>query len=153
MQPDRRRLEELLWALEAFSLRGWIPLRYITTFLMVALDEGNYPSAYARRAGVDRMSMSRYLRDIGAESRTGGPGLGLVKVVPDADHPPRQKVLLTEKGRALLLRATRPLPAAEAHVETHAAKPVGSHLTRSAGVAVTDGDAMILEPVATSEQQ
>ena len=106
VEPDRRRLEELLWALEAFSLRGWIPLRYITTFLMVALDEGNYPSAYARRAGVDRMSMSRYLRDIGAESRTGGPGLGLVKVVPDADHPPRQKVLLTEKGRALLLRAT-----------------------------------------------
>ncbi len=75
---------------------------------MVALDEGNYPSAYARRLDVDRMSMSRYLRDIGAEARNGGPGLGLVKVVPDPDHAPRQRVLLTEKGRALLLRATRP---------------------------------------------
>jgi len=75
---------------------------------MVALDEGNYPSAYARRAGVDRMSMSRYLRDIGDKSRRGGPGLGLVKVAPDPTHAPRQKVFLTEKGRALLLRATRP---------------------------------------------
>jgi DNA-binding MarR family transcriptional regulator len=80
---------------------------------MVALDEGNYPSAYARRAGVDRMSMSRYLRDIGEKSRTGGPGLGLVEVVSDPDHAPRQKVLLTEKGRALLLRATRPVHATE----------------------------------------
>jgi len=81
---------------------------------MVALDEGNYPSAYARRAGVDRMSMSRYLRDIGDKSRRGGPGLGLVKVAPDPTHAPRQKVFLTEKGRALLLRATRRVHATEA---------------------------------------
>jgi hypothetical protein len=133
VQPDRRRLEDLLWALEAFSLRGWIPLRYITTFLMVALDEGNYPSAYARRAGVDRMSMSRYLRDIGAESRSGGPGLGLVELVPDPDHPPRQRVLLTKKGRDLLLMATRPQRATEPDQKAH--EPSDCRLTPSLGAA------------------
>ena len=124
MQAERTRIEELLWALEAFSLRGWIPLRYITTFLMVALDEGNYPSVYARRAGVDRMSMSRYLRDIGEKSRRGGPGLGLVKVVPDPTNAPRQKVFLTKKGRDLLLLATRPPHATEPDQEAHPKPPV-----------------------------
>jgi hypothetical protein len=37
------------------------------------------------------------------ESRRGGPVLGLVKVVPDPNNAPRQKVFLTKKGRDLLL--------------------------------------------------
>ena len=69
-------IEELRGALKPFdNLRGWIPVRYVTTFLMVALDEGKWLSAYARDAGMDRISMSRCLRDIGERSRTGGPGL------------------------------------------------------------------------------
>ena len=37
----------------------------MTTFLMVALDEGKGVSAYARALGISRTAMSRYLRDIG----------------------------------------------------------------------------------------
>src|SRR4029077_6135986 len=96
-------IEELLGALKPFdNLRGWIPVRYV-----IALDEGKWPSAYARGAGMDRISMSRCLRDIGETSRTGGPGLGLVKAVRDPSNLHRRRVLLTEKGRALLLLVTR----------------------------------------------
>ena len=111
---ERRTIEKLLWALKPFdNLRGWIPVRYVTTFLMVALDEGKSPSAYARGAGMDLVSMSRCLRDIGERSRTGGPGLGLVKAVRDPSNLHRRKVLLTEEGRALLLLITRSLSTIE----------------------------------------
>ena len=101
-------IEELLRALKPFdNLRGWIPVRYVTTFLMVVLDEGKGPSAYARGAGTDRISMSRCLRDMGERSRTGGPGLGLVKAVRDPSNAQRRKALLTDKGRTLLLLVRR----------------------------------------------
>ncbi len=101
-----------MWALKPFAnLRGKIPLRFVTTFLTVALDEGKGPCAYARAAGVHRAEMSRSLRDIGATSRNGGPGLGLVKVEKDPGNPYRRRVLLTEKGRALLPLVTRSLRA------------------------------------------
>src|SRR4029077_11315936 len=87
-------IEELLGALKPFdNLRGGIPVRYV-----IALDEGKWPSAYARGAGMDRISMSRCLRDIGERSRTGGPGLGLVKAVRDPSNLHRRRVLLTRRG-------------------------------------------------------
>ncbi len=111
---ERMSLEDLLQALKPFdSLRGWIPIRYVTTFLMVALDEGRGPSAYARSAGVDRISMSRCLRDMGERSRTGGPGLGLVKAVRDPSNAQRRNVWLTQKGRTLLMHVKRSLPTIE----------------------------------------
>jgi DNA-binding MarR family transcriptional regulator len=108
VRSERRTLEELLWALKPFAnLRGGIPLRYVTTFLTVALDEGKGVNAYARGMGVHRALMSRSLRDIGERARNGGPGLGLVKVVRDPASAQRRKVLLTEKGRVLLPLITR----------------------------------------------
>jgi DNA-binding MarR family transcriptional regulator len=93
----------LLWALEPFlELRKCsIPFPYATTFLLVALDEGKGVNALAREAGLDRSLMSRYLRDIGARARNGGPGLGLVSVEEHPDDPIRSQVFLTPKGRAL----------------------------------------------------
>jgi hypothetical protein len=101
---ERRAIEDLLWALKPFAnLRGWIPLRYLTTFLTVALDEGKGPNTYARGTGMDRASMSRCLRDIGEGGRRGEkPGLGLVRIVQDPANVQRRNVFLTDKGRALL---------------------------------------------------
>lgn len=103
----------LLWALKPLvNLRGSMPLPYAIVFLLVALDEGNGVNAYARALGIHRWRMSRYLRDIGARARAGGPGLGLVSV--EHDGPRSTKVVLTEKGRAVasdIFRQLRRLPA------------------------------------------
>ena len=78
---DKRVVQTLLWALKPLSnLRGSIPLPFVTTFLMVAINEGEDVCAYARMMGVHRAIMSRYLRAIGDRARNAGPGLGLVTV-------------------------------------------------------------------------
>ncbi len=74
-------------------------LRHV--FLLVAVDEGNGVSYYARALGVHRWRMSRYLRDIGSRNRSGGPGLGLVTVEQDPTNPRWSKVVLTDKGRTV----------------------------------------------------
>ena len=103
MSSNKRVVQTLLAALKPLTnLRGSIPLPYVTTFLMVALDEGKSVSTYARAVGVkDRRVMSRYLRDIGDRARNGGPGLGLVTITPHPAHPQRRQVLLTVKGRSI----------------------------------------------------
>jgi DNA-binding MarR family transcriptional regulator len=97
-------VQTLLWALNPFlDLRRSrsIPLPFATTFLMVAIDEGKGVNAYARDVGIHRSIMSRYLRDIGARARNGGPGLGLVSVEQHPDDPVRTQVFLTAKGRVI----------------------------------------------------
>ena len=104
IQSDKRAVQTLLWALKPLlNLRGSrsIPLPYATTFLMVALDEGQGVNAYARAFGMHRAKMSRYLRDIGRMARNGGPGLGLVAVEPHPNDPVRSQVFLTAKGRGI----------------------------------------------------
>src|SRR5579863_3835080 len=98
----KRDIQSLLWALKPLAnLRGSIPLSFVTTFLMVALEEGKGVNAYARDVGIDRSSMSRYLRDIGGRAKGGGPGLGLVKVEPHPTDSQRCQVFLTDKGRSV----------------------------------------------------
>jgi DNA-binding MarR family transcriptional regulator len=95
-------LRKLLRVLKSFAdLRGSIPLPYVTTFLTVAMDEGQGVCAYARAAGISRAAMSRYLRDIGDRARNGGPGLVLVKIQADPTDSRRRQVFLTTKGRSL----------------------------------------------------
>jgi hypothetical protein len=97
---DGKPIAALLQTLDLFGgLGGSMPLSFVTTFLMVALDEGKGVCAYARAVGVHRAAMSRYLRDIGERARNGGPGLGLVTVKPHPRYPHRRRVLLTAKGR------------------------------------------------------
>jgi DNA-binding MarR family transcriptional regulator len=115
---NKMAVQTLLWALKPLlDLRGSrsIPLPFATTFLMVALDEGKGVNAYARAAGIDRRIMSRYLKDIGARARNGGPGLGLINVEEHPDNPVRTRIFLTAKGRVIadkvfgqLLRLSRP---------------------------------------------
>ena len=107
---DERLIQTLLWALKPLSnLRGSIPLPFVTTFLMVALDEGKGVSAYARALGISRTAMSRYLRDIGDRARNGGPGLGLVTMQPHPAHSNRRPVVLTAKGRATAKQIFKPM--------------------------------------------
>ena len=107
---DERLIQTLLWALKPLSnLRGSIPLPFVTTFLMVALDEGKGVSAYARALGISRTAMSRYLRDIGDRARNGGPGLGLVTMQPNPTHSSRRPVVLTAKGRATARQIFEPM--------------------------------------------
>jgi hypothetical protein len=99
---DQRRVQTLLWALKPLSnLRGSIPLPFVTTFLMVALNEGEGVCAYARTMGIHRSSMSRYLSAIGDRARNAGPGLGLVTVARHPNEPQRRQVFLTTKGRLI----------------------------------------------------
>ena len=107
-QSDKRVIEALMWTLKPLvNLRVSIPLPFVTTFLMVALDEGKGVNAYARVAGVHRAMMSRYLRDIGDRARNGGPGLGLVTVEPHPTDSVRTQVFLTTKGRSIAEEISR----------------------------------------------
>jgi DNA-binding MarR family transcriptional regulator len=99
---DKRLIQTLLWALKPLvNLRGSIPLPFVTTFLMVALDEGKGVNEYARALGVHRATMSRHLRGIGDRARHGGPGLGLVTVTQHPTDALRRQVFLTTKGRSV----------------------------------------------------
>jgi DNA-binding MarR family transcriptional regulator len=112
-----------LWALKPLvNLRSSIPLPFVTSFLMVALDEGKGVNAYARALGIHRAAMSRYLRDIGDRSRNGGPGLGLVTV---EDHPTdrqRSQVFLTAKGRSIAKEVFRQIRRADSRPQLAANK-------------------------------
>jgi DNA-binding MarR family transcriptional regulator len=111
-QSDKRTTQALLWALKPLTnLRGSIPLPYVTSFLMVAADEGKGVNAYARAMGIHRAAMSRYLRDIGDRARNGGPGLGLVTVESDPADPVRSQVFLTPKGRSIARQIFRQIRA------------------------------------------
>jgi hypothetical protein len=101
---DKKAIQGLLWALRPLlTLRGSrsIPLPFATTFLLVVLDEGLGVNTYAHAAGIHRRLMSRYLRDIGARARNGGPGLGLITIERHPTNILRRQVLLTAKGRTV----------------------------------------------------
>jgi hypothetical protein len=101
-RSDERAIQALLWALKPLAnLRGSVPLSAVTTFLMVALDEGKGVNAYARAMGIHRSAMSRCLHDIGGRARSGGPGLGLVSIDPHPTVSQRSQVRLTAKGRSI----------------------------------------------------
>ena len=99
---DRRPLHALLAALTPISNRdSRIPVAWIKTLLLVALDEGKGVAHYSRAAKVHRTIMSRYLHCIGDKKRREDkPGLGLVEVKIDPARADRRQVFLTEEGRA-----------------------------------------------------
>lgn len=72
-----------------------MPVSFLITFLLVALDEGQLSSEYARRAGIDRFQMSRHMKILGASRH------GWIKV--HTLRPNAKQVFLTEKGRDLVV--------------------------------------------------
>jgi DNA-binding MarR family transcriptional regulator len=102
--PDRR-LHALLGALMPISDRdSHIPLAWIKTLLLVALDEGKGVAHYARAANVHRAIMSKFLHSIGDKKGLyyDKPGLGLVEVKIDPVRADRRQVFLTEEGHAVV---------------------------------------------------
>lgn len=100
---ERKQVLALAAALKPFLLlRASIPLPYVTTFLQVALDQGKGVNEYARAAGLDPRIVSRYFRDIGGRSRSGGPGLGLVEVRSHPTEKLKKQVFLSKKGRNIV---------------------------------------------------
>jgi DNA-binding MarR family transcriptional regulator len=113
---DKRVIEILLRSLKPLiNLRSSIPLPFVTTFLMVALDEGKGVGAYAKAHGMHRAAMSRYLHGIGDRHRNGGPGLGLVSVEAHPSDPRRRQVFLTSKGRSLAKAIFQQMRKASSH--------------------------------------
>jgi DNA-binding MarR family transcriptional regulator len=105
---EKRHLQALLWALKPLAnLRGSLPLPVVTTFLLVALDEGKGVGAYAQAFGMHRSIMSRYLHDLADRARNGGPGLGLIAIRSHPTDPRRRQIFLTESGRLIAGRIFR----------------------------------------------
>jgi DNA-binding MarR family transcriptional regulator len=97
-----------LSALEVFwDLRATMPLQYVRTFLLVALNEGKSVTEYATMTGVSKSVMSRHILDIGERDRYMEEGMGLVTYRPSPMELRRHEVYLTDKGRALLHRSAR----------------------------------------------
>lgn len=110
-ETDKADLKKLLMALEPFrKLRATMPLQYIVTYLLVALDEGDGPSDYAARAGVSTSVMSRHMLDIGERNRHMEEGFGLISQRPDPMELRKHQAMLNDKGKGLansILRALR----------------------------------------------
>lgn len=101
-RSEKMAIEILLSGLKPLTkLPNSITLPFAAAFLLVALDEGRIISSYARRLGVTRFIMSRYIQTLGERARNGGPGLGLVAVKQHPIVPNARQVYLTAKGRSL----------------------------------------------------
>lgn len=107
---ERQALKDLFGALDGFrEKKPTMPMQYVTTFLLVALDEGKSVKEYAEQAGVSTSVMSRHLLDIGERDRYMKEGLGLVTYRPNPLELRKHEVFLTDKGRAMVHRIVRHL--------------------------------------------
>lgn len=110
-EHEKDDVRKLVAALDPFhNIRQTMPMQYIRTFLLVALEEGLGVSEYARRAGVSQSVMSRHLLDIGDRNRHMEEGFGLITFRPNPTDFRKHEIFLTDKGRAIahqLVRALR----------------------------------------------
>lgn len=107
---DLNALRSLITCCEAFqAIRPTMPLQYVVTFLLVAMEEGLSVNEYAKRAGVSMSVMSRHLLDIGERNRHMEKGFGLITQRQSPLELRRNEYYLTTKGKALLHQITRQL--------------------------------------------
>ena len=98
----------MLRSLEPFrSLNSSMPLQCVSAFMLVACDEGQNVTEYARRAGVTPSLMTRHLSDIGTTNRHHLPGLGLVEQVHNVMDRRERLVRLTAKGPGIVGQIVR----------------------------------------------
>jgi hypothetical protein len=89
----------------ADTLQRGMPVAYLLAFILVALEEGRGVIEYARRAGVDRFAMSRYLALLGDGQNNKG-GYGWVKLRRNGIS---KSVVLTPKGYVFLSKISHEL--------------------------------------------
>lgn len=107
---ERNNLLGLLAAIDCFrEIRTTMPLQYMATFLMVALDEGKSVGEYAVKANVSPSVMSRHILDIGARNRHMEKGFDLVFTKQNPQNLREHTVFLSDKGRALIHKLSRRL--------------------------------------------
>lgn len=102
--PTEERLcaGSLYAALNAFrGTRADMPLQYVITFLLVAMEEGKSVGEYARRCGVAKSVLSRHILDLSVRARSGGPGLDLLMTRTNPTDARSHEVFLTPKGRTV----------------------------------------------------
>ena len=106
----RDAMRVLLTSLEPFrAVYGVMPLQQAYAFLLVAMEEGEGVTEYARRAGVSQSVMTRHLLDLGDFNRRHEPGLGLIVQLPDPLNRRKHQTFLTPKGAALAAQVYRAL--------------------------------------------
>lgn len=107
---EKEKIEALLAALEPFrNIRPTMPLQYVYTFLLVALEEGLGVNDYAKKAGVSQSVMSRHLLDIGDRNRYMEEGFGMVTQRADPMELRKHQVLLSNKGKGVANQIIRAL--------------------------------------------
>lgn len=105
---EKRDLRAFHLAHDPFrEIRADMPMQYVTTLLLVALNEGRGVNYYAREAGVSKSVMSRHLHDVGDADRMGKVGYGLVEHRPHPTQLRNVEIYLTPKGRAFMLKVRR----------------------------------------------
>lgn len=102
-KSDLEAVRVLMSALEPFRAHNpTMPLQLAFTFLMVAADEGQPVSEYARKLGMAPGVMARNLLDLGDYNRRREPGLELVSDKFDPLDRRIHRKFLTHKGQALV---------------------------------------------------
>jgi DNA-binding MarR family transcriptional regulator len=105
---EQLALAKCLSLIEAFrAIRRIMPLQHAYAFLVVALDEGQGVSEYAKRAGVTQPVMTRILFSLGSSSQGRAPGYGLVQQVIDPKDSRRTQTFLSGNGKVLMREIVR----------------------------------------------
>ena len=90
-------------ALDVFAVLDptHLPAHFIQIFLLVAQEEPIKFLDIEERLGLSNSAVSRTIQALGAVSRKGTQGFGLVTVERDPEEGRRYVALLTPRGRAL----------------------------------------------------
>jgi hypothetical protein len=103
--------QRLLWAIKPLAdVWAGMPLSFLTTFLLVALEEGQGVGDLARAYGMpDRRVMSRFLLGLSKKPGDRDRGLDLLELRPHPTNKQKKAIYLTDKGRDLLSNMLRPI--------------------------------------------
>jgi DNA-binding MarR family transcriptional regulator len=97
---QRAVLKSQLNALKPFrAVREAMPLQYVVAFLLVATEENQNVTEYAKRAGVSQSLMTRHLSDLGEVNRYHEAGFGLVEAYDDMMDRRNRLIRLSTKGK------------------------------------------------------